>query len=713
MLATAASALAITTLWRRAVVARDALAAQNEALVVDGARAELTRDPTAAVAKLAALPSTGGTHAAAVAAIVALARGEGVARDVRRAGDDELRWAEADGSDAFVTAGYDGRAQRWTAAGAQLLWQAPSRTHVVRPSPDGTHFAIGGDDGALRIVDRVGVVIAEAHGLSGVVRFGAWSADGRTFAAGSDHGRVWLWSDGNTRVLEGPTAGIRAIVVGDNAVVTGDDGGELWRWDATTGAAAHATDAAIYKPRDASRVLAVAVDGDTVVSIDQQGALRRWHSDGDALVVDPDELDGPPCRAAALSPNGTIAITGGDDGSITELAGGATHPLGRAAAAVRTVAIASDARWVAGASDDGVIRAWNLTTSRRLVLHGHEQRIRQLVFARRGGSLLSADSGGTARRWELDDVPPTELLGGNAPIVMLAVAEDGNHAATIDDAGELRGWDLATGGSARIASLAGRPAGLAFAGDTIVTATADGSIAWWQPSGVARTAAVAGARALAVGSQGQLAVGANDGSVEVFAIDGRQLRIAAPTGGANGVAFSPDGALLAIGGHDRIAIVRLAEPTAAPTTLGPFPDDTRMLRFSPAGDRLVAAGDDGAVRAWTLDADRIAQLAPHVLADHRAAVVALAFDRDGRDVVSIGRDHRVARVDAVALATGSPVVADGIELAGADAVAVVDALALGGATRGAVHATAAASIASKTVVGTAAGSLVVLAAPAH
>ncbi|HEY3804434.1 MAG TPA: WD40 repeat domain-containing serine/threonine-protein kinase [Kofleriaceae bacterium] len=698
--------LAATRAEQRAVVAGQALSHRNNELVVDRARAELSHDPTAAAAAIRSVAGHQDVDPASTAAILELAAGMGIATDVHRAGADGLRWAAAIGRDGLVTAGFDGRALLWTRDGTVTLYSAAARVHIATPSPNGTRVLIGADGGVARIVDRAGKLVADTGALHDAVRFAAWSDDGRAAAAGSDRGEVWLWRDASaSTILHGPTSAIRSLAFASDgrSLVAGDDNGGVWAWDLDSGHVASVI-------AGEGRVMSVVSNAGVITSIDQSGVLRRWSIHGDALVAAGDAIIGPPCKVGTIDRTGRFAVTGGHDGAVVQLADGRATILGKASQEVRTVAISSDGMWVAAASDDGVIHAWNLSTGRRLELRGHSQRIRQVVFARSGATLVSADSAGFVRRWELDTIAPSYLRGGVAPILRVAVSAQGMHAASIDDAGELRLWNLATGGSTVAETFAHPIASLVFANRDAVTATADGDVSWWQPDGSHRSVHVDGAHDIVARPDGVIAISTRRNAIELFSRDGSLLMsIDGHDGGAIAMALSVDGKRFASAGRDGgIRVWQLDRPSEPPVVL-PTTAKQRFLKFTADQRLLIAAGDDGLVRAWD-----VATASSRVLAIHSGAIAAMSIDRDGHGVISIGNDRSIANTsfDTLIPARASKLAEDeDLELLAGDAGAVLDAAALGGGSRDPIHATCATSQRDMTIIGTVDGSLALLRRP--
>jgi hypothetical protein len=121
--AAAAFATVVTVLWLEARAARAVAEARSDELTLKHARSVLVHDPTEAIAWLRTLSS----HAACADtawAILDEATARGVAKDVLAGHTDEVHWVEAiAGGEAFISAGYDGRA---------IVWEPPAFARYSR-----------------------------------------------------------------------------------------------------------------------------------------------------------------------------------------------------------------------------------------------------------------------------------------------------------------------------------------------------------------------------------------------------------------------------------------------------------------------------------------------------------------------------------------------------------------------------------------------------
>jgi tetratricopeptide (TPR) repeat protein len=136
-----------------------------------------------------------------------------------------------------------------------------------------------------------------------------------------------------------------------------------------------------------------------------------------------------------------------------------------------------------------------------------------------------------------------------------------------------------------------------------------------------------------------LAVAYRDGLVTLkdVASGGPTVAIKGRVGEIWGLAFSPDGRLLAAGSYDKTVKVWESATLKEVRILGPHAQAVCGIAFHPDGKRLAAAGYDGTVQLWDVTTGRKG----FPLKGHRARVQSVAFNQSGRLLASASHDGTV------------------------------------------------------------------------
>jgi WD40 repeat protein len=421
-------------------------------------------------------------------------------------------------------------------------------------SPDGTLVAVGRGNGDVELWD------ARTHSPRGrslhtggqPVYTARFSPDGRLLATASGGGNA-------VRVWELPSGRLRCTLPGTLSVAWGAGGGAL---------------AAPYADRN-GRFIVNVWDAAT-------GRLTRTLPTGGRLAV-----------KIAFSPDGRLVATGNGDGtaSLLRVADGARlATLGGHRYGMVAVAFSADGRTLATGGASGAVRLWDGRTGRRIaeLTDPAEEpaQVIALAFTPDGGRLLVA-GGPHVRVWLLAGREPARPLSGGPAPLDVDVSADGHTVVAAGTGAPTTLWRIGVHWLAGHASGTVNSVAWDRSGRGLASTGADATARLWDLAGPrVRATASFPDQALdaAYGPDGTLAVGVLDGTVRLLDPAGRP-RATLRLGGREpaGVAFSPDGTLLAAAAAPPARRNRTAEPGTAILLW-----DAHTLR--PRGTLLVSAG---------------------------------------------------------------------------------------------------------------------------
>ncbi len=540
----------------------------------------------------------------------------------------------------------------------------------------------------------------------------AVSPDDQTLAAGYADGRVVIWSVPSRQpldtALEGHNAPITLIkFIQDDqqppALATADSTGVVILWDVNSGEKLAEYQTAqqnsgsdlsddlskVAFGRDdgsvvlwdltrqagetfkghTSRVagLAFSPEGDTLVSIGDDGKLIAWRVSGDALSGKPIEAGGPlvgvafsaadggetlvagapeqiaiwdvasrqpigkPLTATvetvtpvapssvAFSPDGQTLVSGGSDGALVIWDTESHEPresLQGEPSAINSVAVSPDGT-VWAAAQDVVVRLWNTSSGQSITLTGQLGiTVVSVAFSPDGEILAAGNSTGSITLWNVTSGREIgEPLTGHTGLVdSLAFSPDGNILAAGDDSGSIVLWDVATrqaigeplaGHTSYVLSVAFSPDG-----STLASGGNDGTIRLWD---------------------------ASSGAPVGDPLDSTTIPV-------NSVAFSPDGATLASGSTDssvRLWNVASGQPIGDP--LAGHTDSVRSVAFSPDGRFLASASGDSSILLWDMATNQVVEppLRREVVKDIPHVISRIAVSPDGKTLASGGQSGEV------------------------------------------------------------------------
>jgi WD40 repeat protein/DNA-binding SARP family transcriptional activator len=473
----------------------------------------------------------------------------------------------------------------------------------------------------------------------------ALSQDGRTLATVDTHGLLDLWDAQTGRRLAGPLqgangtyqwfAGVTAFSPDSRQVATGGRAGYggMQLWDVASRRVIRRLPLAQRDGDDLTDV-AFSPDGHLLVAATATGALAFWNRQTGTPIGrvlhphHPQTVLNAQVRGVSLAfadHGGTLFTSAQGDKTI---AWDVTHrrpirefPLGGA------LAVSPNGRLLAFGQRDGrIILADARTGQRRRVLTGHTAEAWNLAFSPDSATLVSVSYDSTGIVWDVATGQALDTLRGhNGWVDALAVSPDGTTVYTTSFGDSLMAWDLTgtRGLARRLTRTAGEVGGVAFNPrdpDMFALVRSDGPARLWS---VARRAPI--------------------GTPFPVSTD--------PLQQTNAVAFRPDGRVLAA--EDRTdGTVRLFD-LATHARIGVLdatthPDDVTGVAFSPDGKLLATAGGDGSDIVWDLTKQpplRNQQYPQPDRPDHWA--YAVAFSSDG-STVAWGTDDGMVVLTRVA-----------------------------------------------------------------
>jgi eukaryotic-like serine/threonine-protein kinase len=356
----------------------------------------------------------------------------------------------------LMSAGQDRTVRVWDAVtGQQKICLAhPGPVYGVAPSPDGKMLAAMTSD-AIRVWEVSPMEEQTVLRHTGDVASVAFSPDGKSLVSlGSSLRKSWDTASGQEISTLPAANNWRTCLAfspdGKMLVTSGLPYGGIELWNAMG-----KREAVLQGPTADVSDLAMALDGNTLACISQDGSIIVWdlgtHQPRQKIQM------GGSLSAVAFSPDGKTLAVGAQFGIVKLLDAdtGKERTILQifelAATYTRSVIFSPNGKLLATCDDQGLVRLWDIATGRlHASLRGHTDVVWSLDFSPDGKTLASASEDRTVRLWDVaTGQERITLKGHQGGITSVVFAPDGKTLATGSHDGTVRLWRAATGADAK------------------------------------------------------------------------------------------------------------------------------------------------------------------------------------------------------------------------------------------------------------------------
>ncbi len=438
-----------------------------------------------------------------------------------------------DGS-RLVTASDDSTARIWEmSSGREILTLSGHNGEVrgVAFSPDGKTIATASGDRTAKLWDAsTGEELQTFTGHTNVVQGVTFSPNGDRLATGSYDGRVKIWSipDGKELVsLSGRAVQIYRVAFSPDGlqVASANSDGTTQLWDVTP----KNEYLTLTEHQGMVNSVVYSLDGKRLATASMDNTAAIWDARTGKLLTWLRGHDGPVIRAV-FSPDGSQVATASDDltarvwdtFSGQELFRYSGHSKGSAGSpfsGVLDVTFSPDGTKLATAGSDSKILIWDVASQRQLMqFSGHTDRVNSIAYSPDGALLASGSDDNSIKIWDTDSGKEIMTLDGHiARVWRVVFSQDGTRLASGSTDSTVKLWEVRTG--KHLMTLSGHTS-------TVLTVVFSKQM-------------------------DRLASASTDGTVKVWdAQSGEELLTLSDKTAFSGVAFSPDGSLLATSRQD-------------------------------------------------------------------------------------------------------------------------------------------------------------------
>jgi WD40 repeat protein/serine/threonine protein kinase len=490
-------------------------------------------------------------------------------------------------------------------------------------SPDGKRMATGGSqDNTVKLWDVVsGKELLTFQGKDGMSVFSlAFNSDGTRLARGDGSLKVWDVASGDELCWLG--RGFTVALSPDGTRAATSEGG------VSGGNVNDGFDITVWDVKNRKKL----------------GNLRGHNARVTTMAFSPDGN-----RLASGSFDKTVKVWDSANGKELRTLQGHSNWI-------MTVTFSPDGTRLASGSSDQTVKVWEESSGKELrTFRGHNNWVTTVAFSPDGKRLASGSSDQTVKVWDVETNQEFRIFHEKLPVATsVAFSPDGNRLAS----GSYKSMMISDVNSGKVLrTLPGGVDCVTFSPDGTRVATGgshDRSIRLWDVASGKELQTILGPihevrsatqiNTLAFSPDGKyLASGSHQGAVKLWDVaGGKEIRTF--EGAKNQdlenmvwrIAFSPDGTRLACN-HGKAVKLWEVKSGKELSTIHGHKDRVLGVAFSPDGALLASCGCDRTVMLWDLATGRELR----TLRGHRGEVHRVAFSPDGTRLASCSNDHTV------------------------------------------------------------------------